>query len=167
MARYCSVPGCEGTDGFRYRTDPQLRRQWQAAIKRVEPGTDSLWEPKDHSVVCHSHFSTDDFKTPVFSTASVGARRRRYLKPTAVPSIFSNSSRDEQEESSSRVEMRRGSAEVVFKDDPDDPPEVVHEAPDEEALSNEVATGKNNSGMIEWTMSFSIFYMKKFISSHD
>lgn len=84
MPKYCAVPKCTTNGGFKFPTDTAIRRQWQVAIKR-----ESL-EPKDHSVVCAKHFKQEDFKTPVFSAGSVGAKQYKYLKPGAVPSVFSS-----------------------------------------------------------------------------
>ena len=94
MTQSCSVPRCIGSKGgFRFPKDPQQLRKWQIAIKRLEPGPGKkLWIPKEYSTVCHKHFTSEDYRTPVFSTVPVGAKERRLLKPTAVPSIFPHNS---------------------------------------------------------------------------
>ena len=46
MPKYCAVPKCTTNGGFKFPKDPQLKRQWQVAVKRVEPGPEKkYWEP--------------------------------------------------------------------------------------------------------------------------
>ena len=56
----CSVPECHNRGGHSFPADPKLRKAWIYAIKR---GIDrfNLWEPKEHSVVCHTHFKESDY----------------------------------------------------------------------------------------------------------
>ena len=91
MPLYCAVPNCKEKSGFRFPTDPVVRKEWSIAIKRVEPGTDKLWEPTQYSVVCANHFKPSDFKEPMNSLVGLGARKRRDLKKGAIPSIFEHS----------------------------------------------------------------------------
>lgn len=58
--------------------DPQLKRKWAAALGK---------EPRPKGVVCDIHFKPNDFHQPVNSMVEFGARRRRMLKPDAVPTI--------------------------------------------------------------------------------
>ena len=82
MPNWCAVQNCPGTNGCTFPKDPELRRQWIAAVGRT-----ALWEPRG-ARVCHAHFKPDDYKVPVQSMVGLGARVRKDLKSGVVPSIF-------------------------------------------------------------------------------
>ena len=90
MARICSVPQCKGGSnaGFAFPKDPKLRKKWQVAIRRAGPGKKLNWEPTKSSIVCHDHFTENDYKVPKASLAAVGGKSRRALKEGAVPTVF-------------------------------------------------------------------------------
>ena len=79
--KYCCVPGCKETGGFKFPKDPNQRKKWQVAIRRQDKNK-KLWKPSIHSVVCQNHFKSEDFKQSPFE------RLRKDLIPDAVPSIF-------------------------------------------------------------------------------
>ena len=56
----CCVPGCHQRGGHSFPTDSTQRKAWIHAIKR---GSDRFkaWEPNQHSVVCGSHFRSEDY----------------------------------------------------------------------------------------------------------
>ena len=133
MPKYCAVPKCTTNGGFKFPANPQLQRQWLVAINR------ELLKPKDHSVVCAKHFRQDDFKTPIFSTVSVGAKQCRYLKPGAVPSIFDSDSErpsatptldknaDVNIENDGAIAANAVDVPVEHQNIFEEPPEVIHE----------------------------------------
>ena len=93
MVNYCVVPGCRGTGGFKFPSDPELQRKWRVAIKRLGPGK-KLWAPGKHSVVCRAHFRPEDLKLPVDSYAELAGKKVvTQLKPGAIPSVFPQSLR--------------------------------------------------------------------------
>lgn len=60
--------------------DPDLRKQWIAAIKRIKVGSrDSIWTPGHREVICSKHFLPSDF---------IPNLKLKRLRPTAVPSVF-------------------------------------------------------------------------------
>lgn len=57
MPQYCAVPNCNGINGFLFPKDPEMRKKWCVAIKRVdESNMNKLWEPYKSAVVCERHF---------------------------------------------------------------------------------------------------------------
>ena len=87
MPTYCAVPCCKGSGGFKFPADPELNLKWRVAIKRFGKKK-ALWKPSPHSTVCARHFTCDDFKEPTVSYAHLSGRKRRDLRPNAVPSVF-------------------------------------------------------------------------------
>ena len=83
MPNKCSVPECSGRGGFSFPSDPKQRLKWREAIK-------ISWTPTAWSTVsvCDSHFKPDDFKD-IIRAEEPAKKRRRVLKSTAVPSLFS------------------------------------------------------------------------------
>lgn len=63
MPQYCCVPLCTNNkSGHKFPKDPQLRKKWQIAIKRMSTtNKNKLWEPGPHDVVCGNHFSSEDY----------------------------------------------------------------------------------------------------------
>ena len=84
MAPNCCVPKCTQTGGFVFPKDKDLKRKWQVAIKRVDENK-RLWQPSEHSIVCHKHFKSSDFVQP---KVTYGEKRRKILKAGSVPSVF-------------------------------------------------------------------------------
>ena len=80
MPNKCSVPECSGRGGFSFPSDPGQRLKWKEAIKIT-------WTPTAWSTVCDYHFKPDDFKDSIRAEEPV-KKRRRVLKSSAVPSIF-------------------------------------------------------------------------------
>ena len=83
MPNKCSVSGCSGRGGFSFppASDPERRTKWKGAIK-------ISWDPSAWSTVCDLHFKPEDFKDSI-RAEEPAKKRRRVLKFTAVPSIFS------------------------------------------------------------------------------
>ena len=95
--KYCCVPGCKETGGFKFPKDPVQRKKWQVAIRRQDTKK-QLWKPTNHSVVCHNHFKTDDFKQSPFE------RLRKDLIPGAIPSVFHFNNHTSSSQSKAREE---------------------------------------------------------------
>ena len=84
MVHYCSVPLCNRVGGFRFPRDKELKKKWQVAIKR-QGKNKSLWQPKEHDVVCDCHFKPEDFKD---KNSAGFPLKLKGLKKGVVPSVF-------------------------------------------------------------------------------
>ena len=62
---------------FRLPKDPERRKIWIHKIRREN------WTPTETTVICYKHFALDDFEAPAEH------RKKRDLKRTATPSVFS------------------------------------------------------------------------------
>jgi hypothetical protein len=62
MVKYCCVPLCGGFGGHKFPTDKEIHLKWRVAIKRMDERTKKLWTPGKEDIVCHSHFTEDDYK---------------------------------------------------------------------------------------------------------
>nr|XP_018672112.1 uncharacterized protein LOC104265587 isoform X2 [Ciona intestinalis] len=61
-----SVPNCNKRGGHEFPRDTRLKRKWILAIKRSSNSpSGKLWNPKERSVVCCSHFLPSDYKPKV------------------------------------------------------------------------------------------------------
>ena len=72
MPDYCSVPECYnlGT-GHQFPSDPVRKMKWMVAIKRIDPATGKLWQPKPSAVVCRNHFSPEDYTSTLLGMQSL------------------------------------------------------------------------------------------------
>ncbi|XP_074641176.1 uncharacterized protein LOC141898928 [Tubulanus polymorphus] len=83
---YCTKSGYYHVEGhgvvsyFSFPSELGLRKQWLARIKRDEG---DLFEITKNTFVCSQHFKKDDYR----DVSSYSGRR--YLKSTAIPSVFS------------------------------------------------------------------------------
>lgn len=83
---------------YRFPKDPDLRKQWVTAIKRIKIGSrDSIWTPGHREVICSKHFLRSDF---------VPNLKLKRLKPTAIPSVFSHRRSVGQEDASTLRTIR-------------------------------------------------------------
>ena len=86
MPNKCSVLGCYGRGGFSFppKSDTGRRQKWKEVIK-------ISWDPSSYSTVCEFHFKPEDFKDSIRADNAVepAKKKRRVLKSTVVPSIFS------------------------------------------------------------------------------
>ena len=62
MPTRCCVPGCSESGDHNFPSDPELHMKWRVAIKRTSRKTRALWTPGKHDVVCHQHFTENDYK---------------------------------------------------------------------------------------------------------
>ncbi|KAJ8735065.1 hypothetical protein PYW08_014315 [Mythimna loreyi] len=81
----CSASGCRNMGSHTFPKDPKLRILWEKATNKEN------FKASKHSRLCYDHFKPSDY---VDTSHSVGLANRmspfhRYLKKTAVPSIFS------------------------------------------------------------------------------
>ena len=91
MTKYCCVPGCKESGGFKFPKDPSQKMAWRVAVRR-ENIKKGLWKPSNHSVVCSKHFKEEDF------VKSDLVRLRRDLVQGAVPSVFNFERKDSKKE---------------------------------------------------------------------
>ena len=90
MVKRCVAAGCSNTynDGvrlYKFPRDPELRRKWMKQVER----TRAHWNgPSEHSVLCSEHFYESCFEPYSGIAETVGIKQRRFLKPDAVPTIF-------------------------------------------------------------------------------
>ena len=79
----CSLLGCSGRSGKRFPEDPELREKWLEKINRTD------FEPTPNALVCYKHFRTSDFVPDTENKDKSGRKRKKKrLKPTAIPSYF-------------------------------------------------------------------------------
>lgn len=57
----CCVPGCKNRGGHQFPSDPERKKLWVIAIRRIENKSGKLWTPSDYSVVCRQHLKEDDY----------------------------------------------------------------------------------------------------------
>ncbi|XP_070184167.1 uncharacterized protein [Littorina saxatilis] len=81
----CCVYGCSNRSGHLFPKDPNRRKQWETAVKREEEKKN--WKATNCSIVCKEHFLPSDYHASDFGTDGL-PRKQKYLKKTAVPSIF-------------------------------------------------------------------------------
>lgn len=82
MVRTCCAIGCDGVATHRFPIDPKRRALWEAALNRDGGG----YVVKKVLSLCGAHFQPEDFISESFTTGL--ALTRKFLKKTAVPSIF-------------------------------------------------------------------------------
>lgn len=117
MVNYCVVPKCHTEGGYKFPSDPELRRRWCIAIKREGPNK-TAWTNTPNSVVCEKHFKPEDFKDPLSVTLGLkdcSIACRRFLKSGVVPSVFSFTASETSTKRDTRNEERRARAEKRIK----------------------------------------------------
>ena len=80
----CSNGSTHHISLFKFPRDPALRKEW---IKQVQR-TRASWNPTDNSSLCSEHFTADCFEADATLASTFGIRKRRRLKPGAIPTIF-------------------------------------------------------------------------------
>ena len=90
MVNRCVAVGCSNTPSdrvslFKFPRDPAVRKQWEKQVQR----TRAQWKATEHSCLCSEHFAAEDFERDTAIAATFGIKKKRRLKPSAVPTIFS------------------------------------------------------------------------------
>lgn len=86
----CSVGACTNyagkTKGVRFHQFPREPNLCKAWVERMGRGN---WEPGTWSVVCSDHFAIQDYEDNLCMMQRMGfSRKKHYLKPDAVPTLF-------------------------------------------------------------------------------
>ena len=111
MVNRCVAAGCSNTPSdrvslFKFPKDRVLRAQWEKQVQR----TRAQWKATEHSCLCSEHFTEDSFEVDSALASSFGMKKRRRLKPGAVPSIFIRSQVRESEVEAQRIPPRKRAA---------------------------------------------------------
>ena len=85
----CVPAGCSNTASdhvslFKFPKDPVLRRQWEKQVQRNR----AQWKATEHSHLCSEHFPSDAFHIDSAIAATCGMKKKKTLKPGAVPTLF-------------------------------------------------------------------------------
>lgn len=93
MVNRCVAAGCSNTSSdrvslFKFPSDAVLRRKWEKQVQR----TRAQWKATEHSFLCSDHFTEDCFEVDSALASQFGMKKRRRLRPGAVPTIFHRSS---------------------------------------------------------------------------
>ena len=89
MVNRCVSAGCSNTASdrislFKFPKDPELRKQWEKQVQR----TRAQWKATEQSHICSEHFISDAFELDSTIAATFGMKKRKTLKPCAVPMLF-------------------------------------------------------------------------------
>ncbi|XP_019855970.1 PREDICTED: THAP domain-containing protein 10-like [Amphimedon queenslandica] len=114
MPNHCVAFGCSNSSNkhsistFHFPKDLALRKQWILNVKR----TRDHWKgPTSSSVICSCHFTEDSFEESLKHYQSFSIKRKRKLKPNAIPTIFKRQCESDVEEPKSKrrnaVEKRK------------------------------------------------------------
>ena len=89
MGRRCVAAGWSNTHSdsismHKFPKDPELRQKWEKQVQR----TREQWSATDTSVLCSEHFEADCFEVDSMLAEQMGLKKRKRLKPDAVPTVF-------------------------------------------------------------------------------
>ena len=84
VAAGCSNSSSSSTTLFKFPKDPQQRLGWERQVLR----TRAHWKATDYSFLCSEHFTDDCFEAESSTAAQFGIKKRKKLKPGAIPTIF-------------------------------------------------------------------------------
>ena len=89
MVNRCVAAGCSNTPSdkvslHKFPKDVSWKREWEKQVQR----TRAQWKATEHSYLCSEHFTEDCFEVDSAIAAQFGIKKRKALKPGAVPSIF-------------------------------------------------------------------------------
>ena len=68
----------------KFPKDVSLKHEWENQVQR----TRAQWKATEHLHLCSEHFTEDCFEVDSVIAAQFGIKKRKALKPGAVPSIF-------------------------------------------------------------------------------
>ena len=89
MGRRCVAAGCSNTHSdnismHKFPKDPEVRQKWEKQVQR----TREKWSATESSFLCSNHFEADCFEVDSILAEQMGLKRRKRLKPGAIPTIF-------------------------------------------------------------------------------
>lgn len=84
VAAGCSNSSSSSTTLYEFPKDPQLRHEWEKQVQR----TRAQWKATKHSHLCSEHFTAECFEAESSLAAGFGIKRRKKLKPGAIPTVF-------------------------------------------------------------------------------
>ena len=88
MVYKCVAARCSNSSSsstlYDFPKDPQLRQEWEKQVLH----TRAHWNTTKHSRLCSEHFTADCFEAELSPAAGFGIKRRKKLKPGAIPTIF-------------------------------------------------------------------------------
>lgn len=89
MVYMCVAAGCSNSSSsstmlYEFPKDPQLRHEWEKQVQR----TRAQWKATKHSHLCSEHFTAECFEAESSLAAGFGIKRRKKLKPGAIPTVF-------------------------------------------------------------------------------
>ena len=115
MVNRCVAAGCSNTPSdrvslFKFPSDAVLRRKWEKQVQR----TRAQWKATEHSFLCSDHFTEDCFEADSALASQFGIKKRKRLKPGAVPTIFHRPSTPQvrTSEAEERTSRKRTAADV-------------------------------------------------------
>ena len=105
MVNKCVAAGCsnshkDGVSLYKFPSDAILRRKWEKQVQRMW----AQWKTTEHPSLCSDHFAEDCFEVDSTLASQFGLKKRKRLKPGAVPTIFHRPSTAQT--STSRAEER-------------------------------------------------------------
>ncbi|KAJ8733751.1 hypothetical protein PYW07_014302 [Mythimna separata] len=130
----CSASGCRNMGSHTFPKDPKVRILWEKATNKEN------FKASKHSRLCYDHFKPSDYVDTGYSVglASRSSPFHRFLKKTAVPSIFSSNTRQSRTSETSEIEEKTASSPTknnVMKNNTVSPQKAIKE---EENSSTEV-----------------------------
>ena len=89
MVYHCVAAGCSNTTGgnitlHKFPSDKGKRAKWIQQVQR----TRAQWTATQYSFLCSEHFTQDCFEVESLLASSFGLKKKRRLKPDAIPTIF-------------------------------------------------------------------------------
>ncbi|XP_023946630.2 uncharacterized protein LOC112051988 [Bicyclus anynana] len=109
MPKICEVPQCKEIGAHQFPAGVEIRKKWLKAIRRPN------FKPENNSRLCRLHFLETDYQNISNYTGTV--HLHRYLKKTAVPSVFPWTTKSLSEAAKCREErlLARNSRKSLFQ----------------------------------------------------
>ncbi|CAK1592754.1 unnamed protein product [Parnassius mnemosyne] len=96
MLKMCEVPYCKKIGAHQFPKNAEVKTMWLKAIRRQN------FKPKKNSRLCRNHFLETDYQKTSIYTGN--EHQHRYLKKTAVPSVFAWTTKAISQEGQAREE---------------------------------------------------------------
>lgn len=84
VAAGCSNTHSETVSMHKFPKDPEVRWQWEKQVSR----TRERWSAMETSFLSSDHFEADCFEVDSIIASQMGMKKRKRLKPGAIPTIF-------------------------------------------------------------------------------